>query len=89
MLLHYYTKLVDENSALRNEKNTLETYVESYETKKTYSSVSAWLLTLSTILTGFGINLITGGSTWPGLATLIPGIGLIIAGLYFANREPV
>ncbi len=89
MLLHYYTKLVDENSALKNEKNTLETYVESYENKKTYSLVAAWLLTLSNLLTGFGINLLTNGSTWPGLATLLPGIGLIVAGLYFSNREPI
>ena len=89
MLLHYYTKLVDENSALKNEKNTLETYVQSYEKKKTYAVVAAWLLTLSNLLTGFGVNLLTSGATWPGLATLLPGIGLVAAGLYFSNREPV
>ena len=89
MLLHYYRELVDENSALKNEKNTLETYVASYEKKKTYSVVAAWLLTLSNLLTGFGINLLTSGIVWPGLATLIPGVGLIVAGLYFSNREPI
>lgn len=31
MLMHYYKKLVDDNNALRNEANTLKTYVDGYQ----------------------------------------------------------
>ncbi|KAA3643207.1 MAG: hypothetical protein DWQ07_22070 [Chloroflexi bacterium] len=87
MVMHYYRQLIDDNNVLNNEINTLKTYVDAYETKKTKTAVGAILLGLSNILTGFGINLLTNNQTWPGLATLIPGVCLIIGGLYLTYRD--
>ncbi len=87
MLLHYYSQLVDENNAFKNEVNTLRTYVDGYERKKSFASIGSILLVLSSILTGFGVGLITAQEIWPGIATFIPGLALAIAGLYFSNRD--
>lgn len=37
MLLHYYRQLVDDNNALKNDNNTLKTYVDAYNQQKTNS----------------------------------------------------
>lgn len=87
MLLHYYRQLVDENGALKNTNNTLETYVNAYTQQKSDAATSAVLLAVSNVSIGFGVNLLTGGTTWPGVASLITGIGLTAAGLYFAFRR--
>lgn len=87
MVMHYYKQLVDENNTLRNEVNTLKTYVDGYSRKKTNANISAVLLLLSNIGIGFGINLLTNGTNWPGLATLIPGLCFALAGLYFSFKE--
>ena len=87
MLMHYYKQLVDENKSLRNDSNTLKTYVDSYAKKKTNATVGAILLLLSNIGVGFGTNLLTNASTWPGLATLLPGLAMAGAGLFFSLRE--
>lgn len=87
MLLHYYRQLVDENGALKNTNNTLETYVSVYTQQKSDAATSAVLLAVSNVSIGFGVNLLTGGTTWPGVASLITGIGLTVAGLYFAFRR--
>ena len=87
MVIHYYKQLVDENTSLRNEVNTMKTYVDSYATKKTNTTMGAILLAVSNICIGFGINLLTSGSTWPGLATLIPGLALVITGLFFSLKD--
>jgi hypothetical protein len=87
MLIHYYKKLVDDNNALKNEKNTLDTYVRVYERKKTFSSIGAILLALSNILIAFGVNLLTGESYWPGSVTLFCGVSATFVGLYYSYRN--
>jgi hypothetical protein len=64
----------------------LKTFVDGYERKKIYSSMGSILLATSNILIGFGVNLLTLSTNWPGLATLLAGIILIVIGLYFSNR---
>lgn len=84
MMLHYYRQLVDANMALRNENNLYKTYSDAYNKKKLYSNVAAALSLLGSICIGFGVNLLTNGQSYPGLATLIPGIALSIGSLTFA-----
>lgn len=94
MLLHYYRQLNDENSRLKNDINALKTYVDAYEKQKSYSGTGAILLAISNINIGFGVNMLTGSLTgtqtaltlaalWPGVSSLIIGVALIIAGIYF------
>jgi hypothetical protein len=87
MVIHYYRILLDENTALRNDRNTLQTYVEGYRTKKTLAAVGAVLLLVANIGIGFGVNLLTARQTAPGLATLIPGLCFAIAGTYLSLKE--
>src|SRR3982751_3576176 len=49
MVMHYYRILLDENTALRNDRNTLQTYVEGYQAKKTHAAVGAILLLAANI----------------------------------------
>ncbi len=49
MLLHYYRQLVDANTSLRNDNNTLKTYVDAYNRQKTNSVTGAVLLAVSNI----------------------------------------
>jgi hypothetical protein len=88
MVMHYYKQLSDENSALRNDVNTLKTYVSGYNEKKTNARVGAVLLVVSNVTIAFGVNLLTSQVVWPGLASLVPGVVMAIAGLYFSLREP-
>jgi len=83
MLLHYYHQLVDENTALKNDKNTLKTYLDAYTNYKSNAATGAILLTLSNISIGFSVNLICNGHTWPGVSSLIIGIAMVIVGIYF------
>lgn len=87
MVMHYYKQLVDENTSLKNENNTLETYVDGYERKKTYSAIGATILAISNILIGFGVNLLTINTSWPGIVTLGSGIILIVLGLYYSYKD--
>jgi len=87
MVMHYYKQLSDENTSLRNDLNTLKTYVDGYRTVRHDAKVGAILLAVSNVGIGFGVNLLTSGTTWPGIATLLPGLGLLFAGLYFSLRE--
>ncbi len=87
MLLHYYRQLVDENNGLKNDNNTLKTYVDAYEKQRNNSSVGAILLAVSNISIGFGVNLLTGGTTWPGVASLLVGVTLTVAGIYITFRR--
>jgi hypothetical protein len=88
MIMHYYKQLVDKNNSLRNDNNTLQTYLDSYKRKKTYTSVGAALLASSNIFTGFGINLITTNQKqFPGWALLIGGLCLLISGLFFSYKD--
>lgn len=87
MLIHYYRQLVDENNALKNERNTLNTYVEVYERKKIYSTIGSGLLALSNILIAFGVSLLTSSSNWPGGVTLFCGVISAIFGLFYVNKN--
>lgn len=87
MVMHYYKQLSDENTSLRNDLNTLKTYVDGYRTVRHDAKVGAILLAASNVSIGFGVNLLTGGTVWPGLATFIPGVAMLIVGLYFSIRE--
>jgi hypothetical protein len=84
MLLHYYGQLVDENNTLKNDNNTLRTYVTAYERQKGNSATGAVLLALSNISIGFGVNLLTADVLWPGVASLGSGIAMMIGGFFFS-----
>jgi hypothetical protein len=49
MVMHYYKQLVDENISLKNNFNTLRTYVNGYAEKKTNARMGAILLFVSNI----------------------------------------
>lgn len=83
MIMHYYKKLVDENNALKNEKNTYQTYVTAYNNKKSNAATGNILVALSNIFIGFGINLITSNNNWVGGSALFLGVALTIVGMYF------
>jgi hypothetical protein len=88
MLMHYYKQLVDENSSLRNDLNTLRTYVDGYRAKKLNASVGAGLQFGGTVFVGFGINLLTvDASKFPGWLMLAGGVIAVILGLYYSLRE--
>lgn len=87
MVIHYYRVLLDENTALRNDRNTLQTYVDSYRVKRTNATVGAILLLVANIGIAFGVNLLTANQVWPGVATLIPGICSALAGTYLSLKE--
>lgn len=82
MIMHYYKKLLDENATLRNDNNTYKTYIDAYNRIKSNTIIGTLLLSLSNISVGFGVNLLTSSNIWPGLFTLIPGVLLIIIGIY-------
>lgn len=89
MVMHYYKQLSDENSSLRNDLNTLKTYVDGYRTSRHDAKTGAILLAVSNIGIGFGVNLMTAGSLAPGVVTFVPGLAMLAAGLYFSLRESV
>ena len=83
MLFHYYKAMKDENTSLKNERNTLKTYVSAFERKKSDSATAAILLLISNIGIGFGVNLLANENISEGIITLIPSVSFAIAGLYF------
>jgi hypothetical protein len=90
MLMHYYRTLLDDNTSLRNDLNTAQTYVSAYQTKKQLAFQGAMLLLASNVCIGFGVNLITGsgsGPTYPGWVLFAVGLGLAIMGTIFAAKE--
>lgn len=86
MMLHYYRQLVDENGVMRNDINTLRTYMSAYETKRSNSATGAILLAISNIPIGFGVNMLTSESPQPpsGWPSIVIGAALIAAGIYFS-----
>lgn len=89
MLLHYYRQLSDENNGLKNDNNTLKTYVDAYERYRTNSAVGAILLAISNVSIGFGVNLLTSGTSWPGIASLLVGVALVVGGIYMSFKKTV
>ena len=87
MLLHYYRQLVDDNTSLKNDNNTLKTYVDAYDRQKSNSAIGAILLAVSNISIGFGVNLLSINNTWPGVASLIVGVSLVFTGIYFSFKK--
>lgn len=85
MMLHYYKQLVDDNRTLRNEVNTLKTYVSAYDTTKSNSATGALLLAISNVPLGFGINLLTTPAAyWAGVSSIVTGLAMIGGGIYFS-----
>jgi hypothetical protein len=84
MILHYYRQLVSDNNSLRNDNNTLKTYVSAYDKQKSNTATGAVLLSISNISIGFGVNLLSTNHFWPGLCSLLAGVSLIAAGIYFS-----
>lgn len=84
MVLHYYRQLVGENNSLKNDNNTLKTYVSAYEKKKSNAATGAILLSISNISIGFGVNLLSAHQTGPGAWSLLVGIALVGGGIYFS-----
>ena len=84
MVMHYYKRLVDDNGTLRNENNTLKTYVDAYERNKSNSHTGAVLIFASNITIGFGVNLLTSQSFAPGTVTFLSGLCMATAGAYFS-----
>ena len=87
MLLHYYRKLVDDNTSLRNNNNTLRTYVSAYERYRSSSAVGAILLVANNVSIGFGVNLLTSGVKAQGIASLVSGLAMAAAGTYLKFRK--
>ena len=89
MMMHYYKRLVDENAGLRNETNTLKTYVQAYERSKSDATVSAALLVLANLMSGYGINLLSREIPLivPGIAAVVIAIAMSGMGIYFSLRE--
>ena len=85
MLIHYYKQLSSENATLKNEKNTLNTYVDAYESKKTNSSIGSLFLVLSNICIAFGVNLLSTSTenNNAGWITLSIGALLAFVGIYY------
>lgn len=86
MVFHYYKKMEDENTSLKNERNTLQTYVEAFNRKKSDSATAAILLLVSNIVIGFGINLLTDTndqSREPGWIVFTVGAIMALSGFYF------
>ena len=87
LVLHYYKKLVDENSSLQNDRNTYKTYMDAYDKNRVRSKTGATLLVVSNVGIGFGTNLLTSGQYWGGACTLIPGVVMALVGLWFTLKE--
>jgi len=87
MLLHYYRQLVDDNAGLKNDNNTLKTYADAYERQRNNSATAGLLLAVSNISIGFGVNLLTGSTTWPGIASLAAGVIIAASGLYITFKR--
>jgi hypothetical protein len=87
MLLHYYRQLVDENNALKNDNNTFKTYVDAYSKQRSNAATGAVLLAVSNISIGFGVNLLSIGTTWPGVSSLLVGVALAVTGIYFSFKK--
>ncbi len=84
MLLHYYTKMTDENKTQKNDINTYKTYVGAYDKKKSNAATSATLFILSNLSIAFAVNLLTKAPPVnSGWFLLIMGVALASAGLYF------
>jgi hypothetical protein len=62
MILHYYRQLTDDNVRLKNDNNTLKTYVDAYDKQKSNTATSAILLAVSNISIALGVNLLTGST---------------------------
>ncbi|MCX6564226.1 MAG: hypothetical protein NTU60_11590 [Candidatus Aminicenantes bacterium] len=87
MVMHYHKQLVDQNTSLKNDLNTLRTYVDGYRAKKLNASVGAGLQLLAAILIGFGVSLLTAKLGRPGWVTLVAGVATEIFGLYYSLRD--
>jgi hypothetical protein len=73
------------STRLKNDNNTLKTYVDAYEKQKSNTATGAVLLAVSNISVGFGVNILTGNTpkVWPGVSSLIVGVALVVSGIYF------
>lgn len=89
MVMHYYKQLYDENVGLKNERNTLSTYVAGYRQKKSDSRTGAILMAMSNVFLGFAINFLTAepSNNRIGGGLLLCGLLMLGAGLYLSLRD--
>lgn len=87
MMLHYYRVLTRDNAVLKNDNNTLKTYVEAYDRQKSNGATGAILLFVSNVSIAFGVNLLTSGTSASGWISLGSGVVMALAGLYFSFRK--
>ncbi len=87
MLLHHYSTLIAERNSLRNENNTLQTYVSGYKITRANVTIGAILQLLATVFIGAGINLLTSEPSWAGGLLLACGLLMAGVGLFFSFRS--
>ncbi len=84
MLLHYYNQIGKENESLKNDLNTLKTYVSAYNETKKGARIGTVLMTISNFSTAFGVNLITTRDILPGVLLMIIGVAIAGYGIFLA-----
>lgn len=84
MLLHYYNQIARENESLKNDLNTLNTYVNAYNETKKGARIGTVLMAISNITVAFGVNLLTSNDYIPGTLLMLIGISLAGYGLFLA-----
>lgn len=84
MLLHYYNQLVEENTTLNNNVNTLKTYQSAYDIKDINSKTGTILLTVGGIFAGFSATILAESISLPGVLLSISTLILILVGIYFS-----
>lgn len=84
MLLHYYNQIARENESLKNDLNTLNTYVNAYNETKKGARIGTILMAISNITVAFGVNLLTSNDYIPGILLMLIGISLAGYGLFLA-----
>ena len=77
MLVHYYKQFSEENTSLKTDLTSLQTYVGGFKEKKVNARTGAILLTVSNVLVAFGVNLFTSNNTLAGAFVFVPGLGSV------------
>lgn len=87
MVLDSHKKIEKENKTLKKELTNLNLTVEETRNQKRNGQIAIVLANIANIMIGFGVNLITGDKVKEGLMVFIPGVILVIMGIYFARKK--